>query len=309
MGHAILSNAAVVKHAERKNAAISWHMQRSGGYTVVHLAAISVFLSVGEAFSMRNKSFGSCYLVLAALAAVFVATRSGVAADKPPEKIKMLIVTGGHGFDPPKFFKLFDDDPEISYIPAKETDKAEAWDRDDLLSYDVILLYDFQRELNDSQKAKFLSLLDKGVGLVVLHHALLSYQNWPEYERIAGGKYLLDNETVNGKRYPASTYKGNVDIDVKVVDKQHPVTAGLEDFILRDEIYRGVRNGRDIHVLCTTEGNPLAWTRQEKKSRVFSTIVGHGPAYDDAKFQKLLASGIRWSARRIQHESTSKKTP
>lgn len=258
---------------------------------------------------MRNQLAWMCNLVLAALAAVSVGTQSGAGADKPPEKIKMLVVTGGHEFDPSKFFKLFDDNPDISYTVAKETDKAEAWDRDDLLSYDVILLYDFQRELNDSQKAKFLALFDKGVGLIVLHHALLSYQNWPEYERIAGGKYLLDNETVDGKLYPASTYKGDVDIDVKVVDKQHPATAGLDDFILHDEIYRGVRNGSDIHVLCTTEGNPLAWARQEKNSRVFSTIVGHGPAYDDAKFQKLLASGIRWSAGDKEPQSTSKNTP
>ena len=177
----------------------------------------------------------------------------------------MLIVTGGHGFDPPKFFKLFDDNPEISYTSAKETDKAEAWDRDDLLSYDVILLYDFQRELNDSQKAKFLSLFDKGVGLIVLHHALLSYQNWPEYERIAGGKYLLDNETVDGKVYPASTYKGDVDIDVKVVDKQHPVTAGLDDFILRDEIYRGVRNGQRYSRALHDRGQPVSLDAARKK--------------------------------------------
>ena len=28
-----------------------------------------------------------------------------------------------------------------------------------------------------------------GIGLVVLHHALVSYQHWPEYERIIGGRY------------------------------------------------------------------------------------------------------------------------
>jgi hypothetical protein len=245
---------------------------------------------------MRIRRAWISYVALAAIVAVFILTQSGVADDKPPQKIKVLIVTGGHEFDPSKFLKLFNDNPDVSYTVIKETDKAEAWDRDDLLTYDVILLYDFQRELSGAQKAKFLALFDKGVGLFVLHHALLSYQNWPEYERIAGGKYLLDNETVDGKAYPASTYKGDVDIDVKVVDKHHPVTAGLDDFILHDEIYRGVRNGSDIHVLCTTEGSPLAWTRQEKNSRVFSTIVGHGPAYDDANFQKLLASGIRWVA-------------
>ncbi len=217
-------------------------------------------------------------------------------SEQPAKKLKVLVVTGGHGFQPESFFKLFSNNPEITYTSATEENAAEAWDRDDLLDYDVVLLYDFQRELNDAQKGKFLSLFNKGVGLVVLHHALLSYQHWPEYERIAGGKYLLDHETVDGKMWPASTYKGEVDIDVKLVDKDHPITAGLHDFVLHDEIYRGVRNTADIHILFTTEDCPLAWTRQEKNSRVVGITVGHGPAHDDANFQKLLAQSIQWAA-------------
>jgi len=217
-------------------------------------------------------------------------------AGNAAKKVKVLIVTGGHGFQPESFFKLFSNNPAITYTSATEENAAEAWDRDDVLDYDVVLLYDFQRELNDTQKGKFLSLFNKGVGLVVLHHALLSYPHWPEYERIAGGKYLLDHETVDGKTWPASTYKGDVDIDVKVVDNNHPITAGLHDFVLHDEIYRGVRNPADIHVLMTTEDRPLAWTRQEKKSRIVGITVGHGPAHDDANFQKLLAQSIAWAA-------------
>jgi hypothetical protein len=223
-------------------------------------------------------------------------SQSLMAEDDLPKKLKVLIVTGGHDFESGLFFALFQSNAQIAYTIVKQSSHAEAWDRDDLLAYNVVLLYDFQRELNDSQKAKFLSLFDKGVGLVVLHHALLSYQNWPEYERIAGGKYLLDHETANGTEWPASTYKGNVDIDVKVVEKSHPITAGLHDFVLHDELYRGVRTGQDIHTLLTTEGNPLAWTRQEKKSRVVGIIVGHGPAYTDANFQKILAQSIAWTA-------------
>src|SRR4051812_20512904 len=123
-------------------------------------------------------------------------------AGNAAKKVKVLIVTGGHGFQPESFFKLFSNNPAITYTSATEENAAEAWDRDDVLDYDVVLLYDFQRELNDTQKGKFLSLFNKGVGLVVLHHALLSYPHWPEYERIAGGKYLLDHETVDGKTWP-----------------------------------------------------------------------------------------------------------
>ena len=110
----------------------------------------------------------------------------------------MLIVTGGHNFEEKPFFKLFADNPAITTVVCDQTKPAEVWDRPDLDTFDVVLLYDFQESITDAQKARFLSLFDRGAGLVVLHHALLSYQHWPEYERIAGGKYLLDNETVDG---------------------------------------------------------------------------------------------------------------
>jgi type 1 glutamine amidotransferase len=212
--------------------------------------------------------------------------------------INVLVVTGGHGFNPATFYKLFEDNSEITHTIAAEKNTADAYDRDDLLSYDVIVLYDFQRELTDAQKAKFLSLFDKGIGVVVLHHALLSYQNWPEYERIAGGKYLLDNEKVGDKITPASTYQGNVNIDVKVLAKDHPVTAGVSDFTILDEIYRGVRTTSDITTLMTAEDKPLAWVRTEKQSRVVGIMIGHGPAYADANFQRLLRQSIRWAAKR-----------
>lgn len=240
--------------------------------------------------------------ILIALALAVMTCRSFAGSTTQPAntdaKINVLVVTGGHGFKPATFYKLFEDNPEITHTIAAEKTGAEAYDREDLLSFDAIVLYDFQRELTDAQKAKFLSLFDKGVGVVVLHHALLSYQTWPEYERIAGGKYLLDNEKVGDKVTPASTYQGNVNIDVKLIAKDHPVTAGLSDFTVSDEIYRGVRTTSDITTLLTAEDKPLAWVRTEKQSRVVGIVIGHGPAYADANFQRLLRQSIRWVAKR-----------
>ncbi len=234
--------------------------------------------------------------LVAACIGIIAWNQSLAAAETPREKLKVLVVTGGHGFQPESFFKLLQDNPEIVFTSAVETKSAEAWNRDDLLKFDVVLLYDFQRELTEAQQKNFNSLFEHGVGLVVLHHALLSYQNWPEYERVAGGKYLLDNERTADGATPASTYEGDVDIDVKVVATEHPVTSGLKDFTLHDEIYRQVRTTKDISPLLMAEGRPLAWTRNEKKSRVVTIMVGHGPAYTDPNFQKLLAQSIRWAA-------------
>jgi len=59
------------------------------------------------------------------------------------------------------------------------------FERDDLLSYDVVALYDIRRTITEKQKIAFLSLFEKGIGLVVLHHAIVSYQHWPITKRLS----------------------------------------------------------------------------------------------------------------------------
>jgi type 1 glutamine amidotransferase len=87
------------------------------------------------------------------------------------------------------------------------------------------------------------------------------------------------------------------------VAKGHPVTAGLTDFTIRDEIYWGFRVGADVKPLVTTthpkSGKPLAWTRTEKKSRVVYIQGGHGlEAFTNANYRQLLAQSISWTANR-----------
>ena len=118
---------------------------------------------------------------------------------------------------------------------------------------------------------------------------------WPEYERIAGGKYVYLNEQMTGG-ITSSTYKGNIDIPVTVA-AHHPITAGLHDFVLHDELYYNMHMIGNSTVLLKTGDEWLAWYRTEKKSRVFGTILGHG-CYTDPNFQKLIAQAIRWTAKR-----------
>ncbi|MDB6018357.1 MAG: hypothetical protein JWR19_2846 [Pedosphaera sp.] len=237
--------------------------------------------------------------VLLALLLTLVTTHAAPDVQtKPNAKLKVLVLTGGHAFKPEPFFKLFKDNPEITYDTAAEAKTAEAYDRDDLFTYDVIVLYDSPSNITDAQKARFLALFDKGIGVIVLHHAYLSYPMWSDYERIAGGKYVyLEAQMTNG--ITSSQYKGDVDIPITVVAKDHPVTAGLSDFVLHDELYTNLHMRSDITPLLKTGDELLAWTRDEKKSRVVGIIVGHGPsAYENPNFQKLLAQSIHWTAKR-----------
>jgi type 1 glutamine amidotransferase len=215
-------------------------------------------------------------------------------------KLRVLVVTGGHGFSKEPFFQMFADNTEIEYTPAEHAKtNATVYEREDLLRYDVVVLYDMPQNITEVQKARFLALFDKGVGVVVLHHALVSYQHWPEYEQIIGGRYQEPDPNRSGRVTDAVGWQHDVDIPVVIVATNHPITSGVSDFLIHDEIYWGYRVGKDVTSLLTTthprSGKPLAWTRTQGKSRVFFMQLGHGkPAFENANYRKLLAQGIRW---------------
>jgi type 1 glutamine amidotransferase len=220
------------------------------------------------------------------------------------KQIKVLVVTGGHGFEKEPFYKMFSDNAEIASTSAEHSKtNASVYDRDDLLSYDVVVLYDMHQNITESQKAKLAALFDKGTGLVVLHHALGAYQKWPEYEQLIGGRYQEPDPNKSGVVTEAVGWKHDEAIPVVIVATNHPVTAGVGDFVIHDEIYWGFRVGADVTPLISTthpkSGKPLAWARTQGRSRVVYLQLGHGKeAFENANYRKLLAQSIRWTAGR-----------
>ena len=221
-----------------------------------------------------------------------------------PNKTKVLVITGGHGFEKEPFYKIFEDNHEIAFtIEEHAKTNATAYERSDLLSYDVVVLYDLAKEITENQKAKVVSLFEKGIGFVVLHHALASYPNWPEFETIIGGRYVEPDPKKPGTVTEKVGWKHDVEVPVVIVAKDHPITAGLNDFIIHDEIYWGYRVSKDVTPLITTthpkSGKPLGWCRTEGKSRVVYLQLGHGPeAFNNENYRKLVAQSIRWTAHR-----------
>ena len=229
-------------------------------------------------------------------------THAAFAADAT-NKIKVLLITGGHAFETNQFYKVFEDAPDIILTTAENTrSNAPAYERGDLLSYDAVVLYDMPNAITEAQKAGFLSLFGHGVGLVVLHHALVSYQHWPEYERIIGGHYP-ESDGKSGTVTTEVGFKHGVEEQIVILAKNHPITTGMDDFTILDEIYWGFRVGADVTPLITTtqpkSGKPLGWYRTEGKSRVVYLQLGHDhTAYDNPNYRQLVACSIRWVSRK-----------
>ena len=234
------------------------------------------------------------FLVVAALCTSALGGEAG-------QKIKVLIVTGGHGFQKGPFLKMFEDNADITFTAAPQGKSSEAYDREDLYDFDVVVLYDLVQKITETQKRRFLALFDKGVGLVALHHCLASYQAWGEFEKILGGKYLLKEEKRGDKTWPASGFRHGVDIPVKIVSAQHPITTGMSDYTIHDEVYWGCRISTAVTKLITTDHSQSApvrgWCHTYRAARVVYLMGGHdATAYNDANYRRLVARAIQWAA-------------
>lgn len=166
----------------------------------------------------------------------------------------------------------------------------------------MILFYDMYDSITPAQKEAYKRLFTKGKGMIFMHHALVSYQNWLEFKNMIGGKYHRELAIVDGKEYE-STYKHDVWVNVSIEDKDHPVTLGLENFEIFDEVYGNCEILPSVHPLLSTNHPQsmeyIGWVNEYESSEVIYIQLGHGPeAFANKNFQRLVRQAIEWSAER-----------
>jgi type 1 glutamine amidotransferase len=222
-------------------------------------------------------------------------------AKKP---LNVVVITGGHAFEHDAFFKIFGGIKEIHYTEAFQKDDSELFENIDGWNYDVMVFYNMGQKISPKRRRNLLALLDRGVGVVVLHHTLCAYQDWPEFKEITGGKYYLKDTTVGGVVQKAGVYQHGLDIKVHIADRNHPITQGMSDYTIHDEAYKNCWFAKDNHVLLTTNhpvsDKTIAWVRQYHNSRVFTIQSGHDSnAYENPNYQLLIKRAILWTAARF----------
>jgi len=210
---------------------------------------------------------------------------------------KILIVTGGKKFQEQEFYDIFNSFNDIVYDTISKPNAFKLFGDDRINQYKAILFYDTYQPITEEEKKAFLTIFDKGIGCVFLHHSLVSHQEWDEYENILGGRYFHKPYEVDGKKYGPSTYKHDQDFNVIIVDKNHPATKNLEEFKIRDEIYLNYKIHDNVIPLITTDncetGMYIGWTKVYKNSRIVVNLLGHDEfAYQNAGFRDLLKKTI-----------------
>jgi type 1 glutamine amidotransferase len=217
--------------------------------------------------------------------------------------LALLLITGGHDFERPQFSALFDSFEGMTWREAQHPNANDSYTPEAAESYDVLVLYDLNQQITDGQQAALLAMLQRGKGLLVLHHALADYQAWDEWRQVVGGRFYLAPAERDGKTIPASTWREGVDVPVHIADPEHPVTQGLVDFTIHDEVYGGYEVLPRAHPLLTTDhpesSSTLAWASTYGQSRVVTIQLGHGrSAYENPNYRRLVSQAIRWVAGR-----------
>jgi type 1 glutamine amidotransferase len=223
------------------------------------------------------------------------------------EPVKLLIITGDHGHDWQGTTKLFREflpkdgkiAVDVTTTPAKDLNAGT------LAKYDVLMLNYKQNKPTEETRwsdANMTALIDAvkgGKGLVVFHFASSAFPDDARYEELIAGGWRKQ-----GFHGPKHVFT------VKATDADHPITRGLPKQFEHalDELYSNSKMTPGNVVLATAycdpskprgtgKDEPVVWTNQYGKGRVYHNALGHDPtAMASPQFQELMRRGIIWAA-------------
>ncbi len=206
------------------------------------------------------------------------------------KNLQIAVVTGGHPFNVVAFHNLWHAMPKVdSYVQSLDD---WAYDAKAAALYDVVVMYNFQQELAEKWKSTMQSVLGRREqGIIVLHHGLVAFKEWPLWNEITG---IADRHN--------NRYKFDQDIPVKIENPAHPIAKGVEPYVIRDEIYHIQEPKLEAGELLFTTTHPelmraIGWTHFYHDSRVFCLESGHGvTAYENPSFGRILNNALWWTA-------------
>jgi len=228
-------------------------------------------------------------------------------ATSPVRPIRALLITGGccHNYEVQK--KLLSEgisarakvDWTIVHEGGKSSDhKVSIYsDPDWAKGYDVIVHNECFAKVDDVPFIEgILKPHRNGVPAVNIHCAMHCYRptgftGWFEF--------LGLHSSTHGPQNP---------IEVKYLEKEHPITKGLQDWkTINEELYNNVKVFDTAKPLAKgIQGEDeavVAWTNDYHGTRVFCTTLGHNDeTVGDERFLNLVTRGLLWSVDKLNRD-------
>lgn len=250
-------------------------------------------------FTLGAAAFVAALLGLSSLPGAAAEADAPRRAAEPSAAAKVVIVTGedypGHKWreTTPVLARALRADERLT-IDVVESPMFPA--EGDLGAYRVVVLhmknYDPTKPGPEGGK-RLAQFVRGGGGLVLVHFACGAFQEWPEFVELAGRVW---NPKLRGHD-PHGRFR------VEIVDRKHPITAGMADFETTDELYTCLDGKTPITVLASARSKvddrdyPIAFVLEYGKGRVFHCVLGHDvQSLQPEAVQTLFRRGTAWTA-------------
>ena len=202
---------------------------------------------------------------------------------------KILLYQGGRYFGIEKNHKAFQN-ILVKYI-VDNYENVDVFSNKDFYKYSAMIFFSQEGEFTEEQEKNVLAFIASGKGFIGLHGASASFKSHPKYFEMLGGKFI--------------SHKDLKHMDIKIIDTNHSITKGINDFSFRDEPYRhDFSMSKNIHILAEAdyhdkedpEPEPIIWVNQYRKGRVFYCALGHrNLSIKDEIFQTILNRAVKWA--------------
>lgn len=163
---------------------------------------------------------------------------------------------------------------------------------DGLDKYQTVLFYTDVGELTSEQETGLLNYIESGGGFFGLHTAAASFRDSEGYHGMLNG--FFDGH---------SPY---MDFTVNVSVADHPISQGLADYEVKDELYYLKHNPDSSHHLMSAydhtkdETHVMAFHHTYGKGRVFYYALGHDMVVlENPSFQEVIRRGVMWVGNRL----------
>ncbi|WP_158970525.1 ThuA domain-containing protein [Paraglaciecola sp. L3A3] len=215
------------------------------------------------------------------------------------DELSVLVVRGGHSYDTPDFEIMSSTLDGIHADLVLNAHFYQMKTADVKAKYDAVLFLNQNKHYPEYSwnKDKYLALSKQGVGMVFLHFTLSSQPEWDEYHDLIGGKWYLKNYTQDESLH--STYFTDMTLDIEVLDKTHPVTKGLDNFILKDAFYGNIYMDPSVHPLLATNhpdvSKVIAWQHSYNQAKIVYIMPGFTKdAYTNPSYKKLISNALHY---------------
>lgn len=151
--------------------------------------------------------------------------------------------------------------------------------------------------ITGEQEKGLLKAVEQGVGIAGWHGGMAdSFRNNPGYQFMVGGQWVAHPDGIR-------------EYQVKIIDRQDPITAGVQDFKIKSEQYYMHVDPSNLVLAVTAfqgiksapwiEGcvMPVVWKRQYGRGRVFYNSLGHVRSdFDVPEAAIIMRRGMLWAS-------------